>query len=219
MGRWLRVTTSPSTLHAPFALWNTRVRTVRSMTQPTQFFGGEVGPWVVEGLDAIIGEPLPVAPRLAIVEPAAGAVATSIGARWCLRGVTSNLRYTTSGERSKLAAEQPELGRPEATCAALIPIKKSAAWWDLAQDERREILEERSRHISIGLGYLPAIARRLYHCRDLTEPFDFVTWFEFAPEHTGAFDELLGALRASQEWHYVDREVDIRLSRPAKLHD
>src|SRR2546428_7160638 len=29
--------------------------------------------------------------------------------------------------------------------------------------------------------YLPAIARRLYHCRDLGEPFDFLTWFEYAP--------------------------------------
>jgi hypothetical protein len=55
----------------------------------------------------------------------------------------------------------------------------------------------------------------LHHCRDLggNDPFDFITWFEFAPADTGAFNELLAALRASPEWQYVDREVDIRLKQ------
>ena len=97
--------------------------------------------------------------------------------------------------------------------AALIPITKSAEWWELAQDERREIFEERSRHTATGLRYLPAIARRLYHCRDLGEPFDFLTWFEYAPSDADAFEELVGLLRATEEWRYVVREVDIRLSR------
>jgi len=48
----------------------------------------------------------------------------------------------------------------------------------LTQDERREIFEERSRHIATGLEYLPAVARRLHHSRDLGGPFDFLTWFE-----------------------------------------
>ena len=43
--------------------------------------------------------------------------------------------------------------------AALIPLKKSAQWWDLAQDERRQICEDVSRHTSIGLRYLSPIAR------------------------------------------------------------
>ena len=58
---------------------------------------------------------------------------------------------------------------------------------------------------------LPAIARKLHHSRDLGEPWDFLTWFEFAPTQTAAFDELLHALRESEEWNYIDREVDIRL--------
>ena len=135
------------------------------------------------------------------------------GASWCVRGVTSNDRYVTRDEKSRLVEKQPGLGRAEATCAALIPIQKSAAWWDLTQDERRAILETRSRHIEIGLGYLPAIARRLHHSRDLGEPFDFVTYFEYAPEDTAAFDELLARLRETEEWRYVSREVDVRLSR------
>lgn len=135
------------------------------------------------------------------------------GQSWVLRGVASHLRYTTAAEGGALALRQASLGRVDATRAALIPIRKSPAWWALAQDERRAIYEERSRHTTIGLEYLPEIARRLHHSRDLGEPFDFLTWFEFAPEHEGRFDELLARLRASEEWIYVDREVDIRLDR------
>jgi chlorite dismutase len=130
-----------------------------------------------------------------------------------MSGVVSNARYVTRDERNQLETRQPSLGRTEATCAALIPLKKSTAWWSLAQDERRDILETRSRHISQGLLYLPAIARRLLHCRDLGEPFDFLTWFEFAPGDQHAFDDLLRFLRASEEWRYVERECEIRLVR------
>ena len=132
-----------------------------------------------------------------------------------LRGVTSHERYVTRAEKTKLAASQPELGRPEATAAAFIPIRKSAAWWALTQDERRAVFEESSAHIRIGLDYLPAVARRLHHCRDLPEnaPFDFLTWFEFTPGDAVAFDELLHRLRETPEWRYVEREVDVRLRK------
>jgi hypothetical protein len=60
---------------------------------------------------------------------------------WQLRGVISNERYTERDERDLLVARQQGLGRPEATRAALIPIKKTEAWWALAQDERRAIFE------------------------------------------------------------------------------
>jgi hypothetical protein len=73
------------------------------------------------------------------------------------------------------------------------------------------IFEERSHHITIGLRYLPAVARRLYHCHDLGEPFDFLTWFEYAPADAEVFEELVGTLRETEEWTYVEREIDIRL--------
>ena len=94
----------------------------------------------------------------------------------------------------------------------VIPIRKSAAWWALAQDERRAIFEERSHHIADTMKYLPAVARRLYHSRELGEPFDFLTWFEYA-QHAAAFEELAGMLRTREEWRWVEREVDIRLAR------
>src|SRR5262252_2173252 len=169
------------------------------------------GRWRIESIEAVSGEPLPAAARLSVLEGAAARSAD--GAIWVLRGVTSNERYVTRREHEELADRQEPLGRAGSTCAALIPIKKSEAWWELAQDERRRIFEETSRHVASGLEYLPAVARRLHHSRDLGEPFDFLTWFEYAPEDAGAFDELVRRLRQTEEWRYVDREIDIRLTR------
>jgi chlorite dismutase len=181
------------------------------MSSPTlvTFSAGLRGHWTLTSVRAIQGTTLEPAERLSIVE----GKEIPASSRWSLRGVVSNTRYTTRAEADALAAIQPSLGRTEATQAALIPIKKSSAWWALAQDERRAIYEERSRHTSIGLTYLPRIARRLLHSRELGEPFDFLTWFEFAPQNEGAFEELLAKLRATEEWRYVEREVDIRLAR------
>ena len=61
--------------------------------------------------------------------------------------------------------------------------------------------------------YLPGVARRLHHSRELGEPFDFLTWFEYGPSDSSAFGELVAELRASEEWRYVDREIDIRVVR------
>ena len=68
---------------------------------------------------------------------------------WRLLGTVSNLRYATRDEVAGLRARQEGLDRRQATHAALIPIKKSAAWWDLAQDDRRAIFEETSQHTAI----------------------------------------------------------------------
>jgi hypothetical protein len=176
------------------------------------FVGGDAGTWEVVSMRAVIGDALEPVDRLRIVP---GEVPKEKGSGWALRGVTSHERYVTRPEKAKLVAVQPELGRSEATAAALIPIRKSAAWWALTQDERRTIFEETSAHIRIGLEYLPAVARRLHHCRDLAEPapFDFLTWFEFAPGEAVAFDDLLRRLRETPEWQYVEREVEVRLRK------
>ncbi len=72
-------------------------------------------------------------------------------------------------------------------------------------------MEERSHHIQIGMQYLPAIARRLHHSCDLGEPFDFLTWFEYAPEDAEAFERMTRTLRDTEEWQYIEREMDLRL--------
>jgi hypothetical protein len=176
------------------------------------FTGGDTGDWAVTGIRCVAGEALSPVARVAVHtgEPAS----PRVQGPWLLQGIKSHERYVTRPEKERLVAQQPTLGRPAATCAALIPLRKNAAWWALTQDERRHILEDRSAHIATGLRYLPAIARRLYHCRDLSEqePFDFLTWFEFAPPDAAAFDDLLAALRTSEEWSYVDRDVEVRLT-------
>jgi hypothetical protein len=177
------------------------------------FVAGASGPWTITQVSAVAGEVLPVAGRL-LVEAGEPSLRSHSDV-WSLRGIRSNERYVVRSEKDALLSKQEGLGRPGSTCAALIPVRKSAAWWALSQDERRQVFEEQSRHIAIGLEYLPGIARRLLHCRDLgpDEPFDFLTWFEYSAADSSAFEELVLKLRESPEWAYVEREVDIRLVR------
>jgi chlorite dismutase len=182
-------------------------------TRHAVFAGGDTGAWRIMHIQAPTGDVL--APALRLDVAAADTRVDGVASRWLLTGTTSNDRYVERAEKAALQAVQAGLGRPAARWAALIPIRKNAAWWAMTQDERRDVFEARSHHIGIGMRVLPAVARRLYHCRDLPgrQAFDFLTWFEFEPEHVGAFDELLHSLRATPEWQYVDREVDIRLVR------
>src|SRR6516225_829798 len=175
------------------------------------FVASASGSWRIDRINPVIGEGLPAADRLEMVERPRAQANTEVA--WTLRGVTSNVRYTKQNEITALAEREQALGRPAATRAALIPIRKTEAWWAMAQDERRAIFEEQSHHIGVGLEYLPAVARRLHHSRELGEPFDFLTWFEYAPEHSESFEKLVRRLRDTEEWRYVDREVDIRLTR------
>lgn len=184
------------------------------------FIGGDTGLWRVTSMEAIVGEPLPAAKKLDIVSGADipfDPNAADPQMAWVLRGITSNERYVDRGEKDQIVAKLLDLGRAEASCGALIPIRKSEAWWMLTQDERMDIFKAQSHHTQIGLQHFPELARRLHHCRDLSEnePFDFLTWFEYAPDEGAAFNKLLAALRATPEWKYVEREVDIRLVRDA----
>jgi len=182
-----------------------------AMASTYAFSAGAHGHWRISSIFACRGAGLAPAEALTIHPWEPGPIDDTTS--WRLLGTLSNLRYATRDEVAGLRVRQEGLDRRQATHAALIPIKKSAAWWDLAQDERRAIFEETSQHTRIGMDYLPAIARRLHHSRDLGEPFDFLTWFEFAPTDEPAFDELLARLRATREWDFVEREVDVRLVR------
>jgi chlorite dismutase len=180
----------------------------------TTFRGGQSGAWRVTALSAVKGAPLAAVPSLSVVHSEAIALPLLPSQNsWRLAGVPSHVRYVERGEKTLLAEKQEGLGRPEASCAALIPIRKSAEWWELTQEERRRIIEDRSHHIATGLKYLPDIARQLYHCRDLGGPFDFLTWFEYAPQNALFFEDLVRTLRATEEWRFVEREVDIRVAR------
>jgi len=182
-------------------------------TRLFSFIGGDTGSWRVAEMKTLVGEPLPAARKIEIV-PSSDTPANPQAA-WVLRGITSNERYVVRKERSQIVAKLLGLGRTEATCAALIAIRKNDAWWALTQDERLRIFKEQSHHTRIGLQVFPELARRLHHCRDLSEhePFDFLTWFEYAPAQEAMFNKLVAKLRVIEEWKYVEREVDIRLVR------
>ena len=112
------------------------------MSNHWSFAGGDRGAWKVTQMSAFRGAALEVVERIEIINR--DSRESHEATKWSLRGFTSNVRYATGDEIKTLKAIQPALGRDEATCAALIPIKKSAQWWDLAQDARRAIFEETS---------------------------------------------------------------------------
>ena len=101
------------------------------------FVASGSGSWRIDRINPVIGEGLPAADRLEMVERPSTQANNKVA--WTLRGVTSNVRYTNQNEATALAERQQGLGRPAATRAALIPIRKNEAWWVLAQDERRAI--------------------------------------------------------------------------------
>ena len=175
-----------------------------------RFTGGDTGKWRVLAIRPVLGDTLPQAERVAVCR---GDEPSPLKSQWTLSGVISNVRYVERLEQQELTFKQAPLGRSEATLAALIPIRKTAAWWNLTQEERRSIFENKSHHIAEGIRYLPSVARQLYHSRDIGEPFDFLTWFEYAPQHSEEFEELVRTLRQTEEWRHVDREIDIRLMR------
>ena len=163
------------------------------MTEPllVAYVGGFEGPWRVEGITAPHGEPLAPAARLAVVE---GPGAAEASGRWVLRGVVEG-----EGEIG-----QSPLGRPEARCAALLALRTAPAWRDLGGDERRKL--------GGGLA-APAVGHRRHRSLDPDEPYDTLHWFEFSPQEQGPFNELVDALRASDAWSYVERELDVRVIR------
>ena len=85
------------------------------------FIGGDSGQWQILSLTKVTGEPLELTSHLKIIQSTTEKANNGL---WVLKGVRSNLRYTESDEKARLTAIQADLGRPEATRAALIPIKK-----------------------------------------------------------------------------------------------
>jgi hypothetical protein len=101
-----------------------------------RFVGGKTGMWRVLAIRLVQGDGLPQAGRAAVCR---GDEPSPFEPQWTLSGVISNIRYVERPEQQELTLKQAPLGRSEATLAALIPIRKTAAWWNLTQDERRHI--------------------------------------------------------------------------------
>lgn len=110
----------------------------------------------------VAGEPLTHASHVDVV-PGTSARPQAESA-WTLRRVTSNEPYVHQTERAELRRKQEPTGRPAATWAALIPIRKQAQWWELPQDERWQIFGTRSHYIKFGMQTLPRSTRPRSGC-------------------------------------------------------
>lgn len=175
------------------------------------FIAGDRGSWEVVSVSPVVGETLEPVPFMDVRNEYV--MNLPVDFRWLLRGVTGSRRQVDSVRQSSVMSAQPQLGRRKATCAALIPVRKKQAWWDMAHEERCRLCEAKSRGAISEVEYLPDVARKLHHCRDLNEPFDYLAWFEYAPEQSSEFEKLVAALRKNEDWKFVEREVDVRLVR------
>jgi chlorite dismutase len=77
--------------------------------------------------------------------------------------------------------------------AIVIPIRKDAEWWSLAQDKRAAMMQE---HTAAALPYHKTVKRKLYHATGLDD-FDFITYFETAK--LDDFQSLILALQQVKE--------------------
>ncbi len=136
-----------------------------------------------------------------------------------LVAVTQHLGYTRAAERAELA---PATSPGADAHVVIIPITKSAAWWELAHDERDQLFRGAGTsegHVNVGRPVAKQILRKLYHGRGVPGAgWDFLTYFEFAPELEGEFRALVSGLRdpaRNPEWRHVEREADIWLTKVA----
>jgi hypothetical protein len=196
---------------APPRIW-TRFLNAAAISAPSVLpSGARVTRYSIEAIDVVRGgDSLPFVPRseLVRVEAESSLFSHSQG----LVGVTGHVLYTGLAARAELAAMSAKESGP---WAVLIPIRKSDAWWAMAQDERAHTFRGATRspgHHSVAAEYAARIFRRLYHARSLPDSgWDFLTYFEFPDEARPEFLELLAKLRdprLNPEWEFVEAEIE-----------
>ena len=115
------------------------------------------------------------------------------------------------------AARSRESGRLMPN-AVIIPLSKTAAWWEMAPLDRHTYFyphtdlatgTRRKGHAVAAEAGIPTIYRRLYYNpdgHDQENQFDFITYFECTDPDLGTFDQVCHALRdehQNPEWRFV----------------
>ena len=118
-----------------------------------------------------------------------------------LVGVTKLRRYINQEHSPELTTSLNAATYQDAEpqFAIVIPVKKSARWWNLPEADR---LKEIETHTRKALPYLDRVKRELYHSTGLDD-LDFITYFETADLQ--AFQELCTELMAIPENEYHTR--------------
>jgi hypothetical protein len=136
-----------------------------------------------------------------------------------LDGAERMPRYSSAEMRTFAykAALSRQSGRV-ATNAIILPMSKTAAWWEKPVLERHSYFyphhEDSSGspvkgHAKAAEAGIPKIFRRLYHNPNgyqRENEYDFITYFECADENIPVFDQICRALRDERqnpEWKYV----------------
>ena len=142
-----------------------------------------------------------------------------VGSVRAIDGALQAPRYTSAAlhEYAYGSAAERQSG-----CAAanviIIPMSKTAAWWEMSTLERHAYFYPHidqqsggpvSGHAMAAEPCIQTIYRRLYHNPDgyqQVNEYDFVTYFECADEHLPTFDIMRQALhdeRRNPEWRFV----------------
>ena len=91
-------------------------------------------------------------------------------------GITKPLNYAPAfpEDLKKELSTPPDPGpKPY---VIVVPIRKDAEWWNMAQDSRGKMMKE---HTEATVVYLKTVKRKLYHASGLDD-LDFITYFETA---------------------------------------
>lgn len=125
-----------------------------------------------------------------------------------LVGMTKPLNYITKEKSPGLNSGLTAVGYSgePPRYAFMIPVKKSAEWWNMSPEQR---LKEMETHTSPTLPFLVNVKRKLYHSTGLDDT-DFITYFE--TNDLGAFNNLMISLASVPE-----NKFNVRWGNPTVL--
>lgn len=112
-------------------------------------------------------------------------------------GMTGALKYIHKNPGLLKGLKAGKYDDPTPKYALMLPVKKTAEWWNLPFDERLEMIEK---HTVPAMDYLKTVNRKLYHTTGLGD-YDFLTFFTCA--RPMQFNELVIKLRSVQEGKYT----------------
>ncbi|MDZ4853828.1 MAG: chlorite dismutase family protein [Nitrospirota bacterium] len=116
-----------------------------------------------------------------------------------MHGLTKKANYVP-GMPDNLKAELKTSSEPgPKPYVIVIPIRKSAEWWLLPQEQRAAMMQE---HTEATVPYLKTVKRKLYHSSGLDD-LDFITYFETSKLED--FHSLVLALEKVKEFQYNRR--------------